>query len=71
MDRYAISDASADWSVAEAQVANLTAGKGASVKSTIVSVKTTATLAQKRKAEDAGPPTEKKKVRRGMKKDKR
>lgn len=72
LSRYAINDASADWSVAEAQVANSSGGKGAAGKSTVVSVKTAAAPAQKRKADDAaGPMTEKKKARRSLKKDKR
>ena len=55
MSRYAINDASADWSMAEAQVARLAgagAGGGASGKSTVVSVKGAAPTAQKRKAGD-------------------
>lgn len=47
--RYAINDASADWSTAEAQVVNI--AKGA--KSTVVSVKNTVAAGQKRKAGDA------------------
>lgn len=71
INRYAIADASEDWTVAEAQVGNLGGGKGAG-KSTIVSVKTAAAPTQKRKAEetDAGPKFEKKKARRSLKKDK-
>lgn len=47
--RYAINDASADWSVAEAQVAKLGAGK-----QTVVSVKSAAVVSAgvKRKAEE-------------------
>ena len=66
--RYAINDASADWSAAEAQVAQLASG-GQQGKSTLVSVKTAAVAGQKRKAE--GPEREKKgtekKSRRSMK----
>ena len=56
MSRYAINDASADWSMAEAQVARVAGagagGGGASGKSTVVSVKGAAPTAQKRKAGD-------------------
>ena len=51
-NRYAINDASADWSRAEAQVAQLASG-GAAGKSTVVSVKSSvATAGQKRKADE-------------------
>ena len=74
MSRYAINDASADWSTAEAQVAKLAAaGPGAQGKSTLVSVKTAGGAGQKRKADGAGLEEVKgkgteKKVRRSMKK---
>lgn len=61
--RYAINDASADWSVAEAQVTRLAKGGGA----TVISVKTTeAATGKKRKAEGADE-KEKKATRRGKK----
>lgn len=64
LDRYAINDASADWSVAEAQVTRLAkAGEGA----TVISVKTTEPCTgQKRKAEGRDE-NEKKTTRRGKK----
>ena len=49
--RYAVNDAAADWSAAEAQVAKLTQGK---VGATVVSVKSGPVLGQKRKAETGG-----------------
>ncbi|OCH85192.1 DUF699-domain-containing protein [Obba rivulosa] len=73
LSKYAINDASADWSMAEAQVANLAAGKSAG-KSTVISVKSTvASSGQKRKAEDSreGEGKDKKGARRSMKKTKR
>jgi len=54
LSKYAIDDASADWSVAEAQVASLGNTSG---KSTVVSVKNTAPTGQKRKANDDAPST--------------
>ncbi|GBE83103.1 GNAT acetyltransferase 2-domain-containing protein [Sparassis latifolia] len=50
LSKYAIDDASANWSMAEAQVAKLTGG--AAGKSTVVSVKSTVAAGQKRKVED-------------------
>ena len=66
--RYAIDDASADWTMAEAQVSNLASGATAG-KSTVVTVKSTAAAGQKRKA-DTDAPTAKgeKKTRRSLKK---
>ena len=67
--RYAINDASADWSAAEAQVAKLASG-GQQGKSTLVSVKTVAVAGQKRKAEGPERGEKKgteKKSRRSMK----
>ncbi|KAM5539482.1 hypothetical protein V8D89_006934 [Ganoderma adspersum] len=74
LTKYAINDASADWSTAETQVAKLSSS-GAQGKSTLVSVKSAAVAGQKRKAEDAGKKEEKsgsgdKKARRSMKKTK-
>lgn len=66
--RYAIDDSSANWSMAEAQVAKLANGGGGG-KSTVVSVKK-AVSSQKRKAEDSED-KEKKGTRRSMKKAKR
>ncbi|KAJ8518310.1 hypothetical protein ONZ45_g4592 [Pleurotus djamor] len=62
LSKFAINDASMDWSMAEAQVS-----KGA--KSSIVSVKssTAATTGQKRKAEDTEVKDKKKPTRRGKK----
>ena len=73
--RFAINNSSADWAMAEAQVAKL-ASSGTAGKSTVISVKTTAAVGQKRKAEDvskgAAKGTEKKSgARRSMKKAKR
>ncbi|KAG0708460.1 GNAT acetyltransferase 2-domain-containing protein [Suillus ampliporus] len=63
LSKYAINDANANWSVAEAQVARLAKGGGA----TVISVKTTEPAAgQKRKAE-GGDEKEKKTTRRGKK----
>lgn len=70
--RYAITDTSADWSAAEAQVAKLGDGGG---KSTLVSVKTAAAAGtgagagagKKRKAEEADAKGGEKKSRRSMK----
>jgi N-acetyltransferase 10 len=71
--RYAIDDASADWSLAEAQLANnLKGGNGIKGVSTVVSVKATA-AGQKRKLEepiDGGGKDKKKPTRRGLKKAK-
>lgn len=72
--RYAINDASADWSLAEAQLAsNLKSGSGIKGVSTVVSVKATTTAGQKRKLEepiDSGGKDKKKATRRGLKKAK-
>ncbi|KAJ8595161.1 DUF699-domain-containing protein [Rhizopogon salebrosus TDB-379] len=64
LSRYAINDASADWSVAEGQVTRLAkGGEGA----TVISVKTTEpATGQKRKAE-GGDAKERKTTRRGKK----
>ena len=69
--RYAIDDASADWGLAEAQLAsNLKGGSGIKGVSTVVSVKaTTTTAGQKRKLEepiDGGGKDKKKPTRRGL-----
>ena len=82
MGRYAIDDAAADWSAAEAQVAKIASGGGGggsgNGKSTLVSVKATgaAPTGLKRKADDstkdkslAGGDAQKK-ARRSMKKSK-
>ncbi|RDB21639.1 RNA cytidine acetyltransferase [Hypsizygus marmoreus] len=70
LQKYAIDDATVDWTVAETQVTHIarTGGKA----STIVSIKSTAPTAQKRKADDgdnrdAGK--DKKSTRRGGKKN--
>lgn len=73
LKRYAIDDASADWSLAEAQVENnLKGGSGTKGVSTVVSVKATAAgVGQKRKVEestDGGEKDKKKPTRRGLKK---
>lgn len=72
--RYAIDDASADWSLAEAQVASNSKGvRGIQGVSTVVSVKATAAAGQKRKLEesvDGGGKDKKKPTRRGLKKAK-
>lgn len=72
--RYAITDASADWSMAESQVAKLANGV-AGGKSSVVSVKSAASTGQKRKAgelESVPKMTDKKSgARRSMKKAKR
>ncbi|EMD40168.1 hypothetical protein CERSUDRAFT_46607 [Gelatoporia subvermispora B] len=72
LSKYAINDTSADWSMAEAQVANIAGGKG-SGKSTVISVKSTVTASgQKRKTEESREEgKEKKGARRSMKKAKR
>jgi N-acetyltransferase 10 len=63
LHRYAINDASADWTVAESQVSRLAKGEGA----TVISVKTTEpTAGKKRKAEGEGE-KDKKATRRGKK----
>ncbi|KZT67219.1 DUF699-domain-containing protein [Daedalea quercina L-15889] len=71
LSKYAIDDPSANWSVAEAQVAKLANSSGGG-KSTVVSVKTTVT-GEKRKADDGEERSakEKKGARRSMKKVKR
>ena len=65
VNRYAINDASADWSAAETQVRSV-GGKG---RSTVVSVKSgTQAAGQKRKAEvPAASEESKKKTRRSKK----
>jgi hypothetical protein len=66
--RYAIDDASADWGLAEAQLAStLKGGSGIKGVSTVVSVKAT-TAGQKRKLEsnDGGGKDKKKPTRRGL-----
>ncbi|GJE88847.1 hypothetical protein PsYK624_049340 [Phanerochaete sordida] len=73
LSKYAINDAAADWSMAEAQVARLATG-GAEGKSTIITVKSADAAGKKRKAdEDAGAAKDKEKkgARRSMKKAKR
>ncbi|KAH8977238.1 DUF699-domain-containing protein [Lactarius akahatsu] len=69
LSQYAIDDASADWSVAEAQVRNTLAGDGRG-KSTVISVKATGATGQKRKLDDATPAAEvkNKKNRRSLSK---
>lgn len=73
LSKYAIDDSSANWSMAEAQIAKLANG-GAHGKSTVISVNATVT-GQKRKADDGeekgGKDKEKKGSRRSMKKAKR
>ncbi|KAH9936596.1 GNAT acetyltransferase 2-domain-containing protein [Fomitopsis serialis] len=71
LSKYAIDDSSANWSVAEAQVAKLANGEGGG-KSTVVSVKTAVT-GQKRKADvgEEKPMKDKKGARRSIKKAKR
>ncbi|KAF8267327.1 DUF699-domain-containing protein [Lactarius quietus] len=54
LSKYAIDDASADWTVAEAQVRNTLTGDGRG-KSTVVSVKATGAAGQKRKLDGATP----------------
>lgn len=71
--RYAIDDSSADWSLAEAQLANnLKGGSGINGVSTVVSVKATTPSGQKRKFEEpvdgGGGKDKKKPTRRGLKK---
>ncbi|KAH9954956.1 GNAT acetyltransferase 2-domain-containing protein [Russula dissimulans] len=68
LSRYAIDDASADWSAAEAQIRNkLAAGSGRG-KSTVVSVKTSSSAGSKRKADATAevPTTKIKKNRRSL-----
>lgn len=62
LSKYAINDASADWTVAEAQVSRLAKGEGA----TVISVKTTEPAGKKRKAEGEVE-KDKKATRRGKK----
>ncbi|KAJ3485257.1 hypothetical protein NLI96_g5090 [Meripilus lineatus] len=78
LSKYAINDNSADWSMAEAQVAQL-ASTGKRGKSTVVSVKAGVAVGQKRKGteSDVGPGEQAKhhdqrpkKLRRSMKKAK-
>jgi len=62
--RYAINDASADWSVAEAQVTRLAkGGEGA----TVISVKTTEPATGKKRKAEGADEKEKKATRRGKK----
>ena len=69
--RYAIDDASADWSLAEAQVAsNLKGGSAIKGVSTVVSVKATAAAGQKRKLEELVDSSKKKPTRRRLTKAK-
>ena len=81
LNRYAIHDASADWSMAEAQVASLgngTAHGGREGKSTVVSVKsvvggegtTKKRKATEEKGETAAANSKKSGARRSMKKAK-
>ncbi|KAH7885613.1 GNAT acetyltransferase 2-domain-containing protein [Phlebopus sp. FC_14] len=67
LSKYAINDTSADWSIAEAQVARLAHGQG--TKSTVVSVKSASGVGQKRKADggDGEKDKERKGTRRGKK----
>jgi len=70
LKKYAIDDASADWNLAEAQVANNLKGSGIKGVSTVVSVKATVAAGQKRKLEesvDGGGRDKKKPTRRGKK----
>ncbi|KAH7925148.1 DUF699-domain-containing protein [Leucogyrophana mollusca] len=65
LTKYAINDASADWSVAETQVSKLAQGREGA---TVISVKSTGATGQKRKAEGGGGDgKEKKGTRRGKK----
>lgn len=65
LKKYAIDDASGDWSIAETQAAGLVRGSG---KATVISVKGTAVGGQKRKAEDGDvKDLKEKKTRRGKK----
>jgi hypothetical protein len=66
--RYAIDDASADWSAAKAQVWSKLAVGGGRGTSTVVSVKTSGFEGQKRKADTAtgAPDTKTKKNRRSL-----
>jgi N-acetyltransferase 10 len=61
--RYAINDASADWSAAQAQVSRLAKGEGA----TVISVKTTEPTAGKKRKAEGGDEKDKKPTRRGKK----
>ncbi|KAG1727820.1 GNAT acetyltransferase 2-domain-containing protein [Suillus lakei] len=63
LSKYAINNASADWSVAEAQVSRLAKGEGA----TVISVKTTEPTAGKKRKAEGGDDKEKKMTRRGKK----
>lgn len=66
--RYAIDDVSTDWPAAEAQIRHkLTAGDQQG-KSTVVSVKTSSAVGQKRKADATvvGPTAKSKKSRRTL-----
>jgi len=64
IDRYAIDTASADWSVAETQLANA----GGVGRSTVVSVKSGPMAGQKRKVDELEKvQKEKKQTRRGKK----
>ncbi|CAL1712686.1 unnamed protein product [Somion occarium] len=81
LSKFAINDASTDWSTAESQVAKLT-NSSATGKSTLVSVKSTTVVGQKRKAgnddqvssghgKKAGEKDKKASSRRSIKKAKR
>ncbi|KIK34278.1 hypothetical protein CY34DRAFT_813025 [Suillus luteus UH-Slu-Lm8-n1] len=63
LSKYAINDASADWTVAEAQVSRLAKGEGA----TIISVKTTEPAAGKKRKAEGEVEKDKKATRRGKK----
>ncbi|KAG1849922.1 GNAT acetyltransferase 2-domain-containing protein [Suillus subalutaceus] len=63
LSKYAIDDASADWSVAEAQVSRLAKGEGA----TVISVKTIEPTAGKKRKAEGGDEKDKKTTRRGKK----
>lgn len=63
LSKYAINDANADWSVAEAQVSRLAKGEGA----TVISVKTTEPSAGKKRKSEGGDEKDKKTTRRGKK----
>ena len=65
--RYAINDAAANWSAAEAQVTKVTKVTKGTAGATVVSVKSGAVLGQKRKAETGGEGGGKKPTRRGKK----
>ena len=68
--RYAINDAGADWTMAEAQVAKLAKGDAAG-KSRVVTVKGAGVSPHKRKAEEDPKAEKKSGARRALKKVKR